>query len=272
MLIPPILAHLDDDSNTSRIRGCSLLHSLLTITPTSLLTRTGMGEVFEQALLPHLVHVPPAFSESESLPLLAVTYPALLHLVRVRFPSPSPKKDQQIPIASGKQKSLDRILRQGVLGCLAQLSDNVPVSSLLLQQLRPILDELGIYCVKHLKVMVPLVSERLTSPFACASPELMMDAAVALGAIMVHAGPRVPYWRLEILEAITVAWVRILGEDSVGAPLQLVQHRLREDTEILRDAVAGYEPGEAMLQVRRVLESDPRLAPLLDIWSSPVEK
>ena len=259
MVVPPIFAHLDDDLNASRVKGCALLQKLLKITPTILLTKTGLGEVFEQALLPNLIHIPPAFEQAEALSLLDATYPALLLLVQVRFPA----TDRYI---ESRQKSLDRIVRQGILSGLSSLKDEVAVNRLLLCQVDPFLDELGILSVKHLKTMLPLVSARLTSPFSTAAPGLMKDAASAMRAILLNCWPRIPGWRLEIVEALTVPYIRILEEQSPTEELQAVQALLIEDITTLRDVLARCDEEEAYPQVKRILESDERVSKLLDIW------
>jgi len=139
-----VLTLIDDDTTSNRVKGCSLLVSLLSKTPTTLLQRTGLGPVFEEALMPCLLQLPPLTALGECESLLNAVYPALISLEQCRFPSPG--------MAREKQKSLDRILRVGVLKGISHVSECVEIHRLLLARMGDLVDEMGVQSVKHLKV------------------------------------------------------------------------------------------------------------------------
>ena len=145
LVIPPLLALLDDSSTDVKIRGCELLVHLLTITPSSLLERTGLGEIFHDALMPCLSYLPTLTPEDESLRLLESVYPTLLALVRIRFPDPKSN--------TKKGQMLDKILRVGILNGYAHAGEYMKIAVLLMERTADIVDEMGITSVKHLRVL-----------------------------------------------------------------------------------------------------------------------
>ena len=112
--------------------------------PSLLLERTGLGEIFENAVMPCLMCLPSLTEEEESLKLLKAAYPALMSLAFVRFPD---EKHQ-----AAKVKALDKILRDGILKGYAQAGEHVRIGELLVNELATVVKELGIDSVKHLKV------------------------------------------------------------------------------------------------------------------------
>lgn len=106
--------------------------------------RTGLGKVFENAIMPCLMYLPTLNDEVDSLILLRAAYPALIALAHVRFPEGKHK--------SSRLKMLDRVLRFGVLKGYTHAGDYVKIAELLVNQIIELVNEMGIYFVKHLKV------------------------------------------------------------------------------------------------------------------------
>jgi tRNA nucleotidyltransferase (CCA-adding enzyme) len=144
LFIPPLLTILDDGTTPIRVSGLVLLSELLQKTPSRMLEQTGLGDVFEEAVLPTLLFLPSLTPVNESLLLLEEAYKALFILSDLRFGA---KKDQ-----SNRNKLLDRILRQGVFHGLDHCRENVRITELLLQEMGDVIDRAGIYSIKHLKV------------------------------------------------------------------------------------------------------------------------
>ena len=117
---------------------------LLRVCPATLLERTGLGEVFENAVMPCLLYLPSLTEEAESLQMLRAAYPALIALALTRFQD---EKDR-----TARMRALDRILRQGVLKGYAYAGEHVKIAELLVQQIVNLVNEMGIESVKHLKV------------------------------------------------------------------------------------------------------------------------
>lgn len=144
LIIPPILTLLDDASVECKIRGCESLLSLLKKTHSSLLERTGLGEVFRNALLPLLLYLPTLTPEEESLSLLEVVYTTLIELARARHPA-----DGQRHL---RLKTLDQVFRYGILQGYSHAGEHVKIAELLVQKTTSMVHEMGIHFVKHLTV------------------------------------------------------------------------------------------------------------------------
>ena len=144
LIIPPLLTLIDDSSIKYKAKGCNFLAIFLEKCPSLLLERTGLGEVFENAVTPCLLYLPSLTMESESLEMLKAAYPALISLTLVRFPG---GKHQ-----AAKIKALDRILRNGVLKGYAHAGEHVEIGKFLVNEMMVLVKELGANSVKHLKV------------------------------------------------------------------------------------------------------------------------
>ena len=155
LVIPPLLAVLDDEDVDFKVKGCELLDSFLRITPSSLLQSTGLGEVFHDALTPCLAYLPALTPEEESLRLLNAVYPALMELTRARYPEGQALEP--------KFRCLDDILRVGILRGYSQAGEHVQVGEMLFNHLIPIVHEMGIRCVKHLKVITQRSNYRIAT-------------------------------------------------------------------------------------------------------------
>ena len=153
LIIPPLLALIDDTSIKYKVKGCNCLTMFLHQCPSLLLERTGLGEIFENAVMPCLMCLPSLTEEAESLELLKAAYPSLMSLAVVRFPD---EKHQ-----TAKVKALDRILRNGLLKGYTQAGEHVQIGKLLINEIAIVVKELGIDSVKHLKVL----GERLWAGF-----------------------------------------------------------------------------------------------------------
>lgn len=149
LLIPPLLALLDDPSAPLTLRGCTLLRTFLRTAPSPLLQRTGLGEVFHSALMPNLLYLPSLTPEEESLQLLGGVYPALLTLVRARFDGEGGGGRGG---KGGRQKALDEVFRVGILKGYAYAGENVMVAAFLVGRMGELVREMGVESCKYLKV------------------------------------------------------------------------------------------------------------------------
>lgn len=143
LIIPPLLALLDDSSTTYRIKGCELLTTFLNAAPLQMLKRTGLGEVFHNALMPYLLYLPSLTPEKESLQLLSAVYPTLIALVNARFVE---EKDR-----ASRTKAFDQLFRYGVFKGYAHAGDNVRIAEFLVHRITDLVKEMGIASLKHLK-------------------------------------------------------------------------------------------------------------------------
>lgn len=158
LCIPPLLTLLDDTSTFIRARGLLVLHEMLDKIPTRVLQQTGLGEVFEDAVMPTLLFLPSLTPVEDSIMVLKPAYAALFQLGEVRFPTREERYD--------KMRFFDRIMRQGVLQAFLHSRENTKIAELLLHELITLVQRMGIHAVKHLKVCHPphkstLVTEHL---------------------------------------------------------------------------------------------------------------
>ena len=144
LIIPPLLALIDDSSIKYRIKGCDTLSVFLQKCSSLLLEQTGLGEIFESAVMPCLLSLPSLTEEAESLKMLRAAYPALISLALLRFPG---EKHQ-----ASKIKALDKVLREGVVKGYAQAGEYVRIAELLVNEMTELVERLGVESVKHLKV------------------------------------------------------------------------------------------------------------------------
>lgn len=272
MLLPPILTLIDDHETHNRATGCHLLDTLLRTTPPSLLKKTGLGSVFEEALLPCLTFLPQITPVEESFEILNAAYPALIQLSHVQYPSTLPptlqkqhNKDntQSLPqteITPPKAKFLDRILLQGILTGYLHSGDNPRIATVLFAHLASLIQELGIDSVKHLKDVLPLLSNVLSDPLGVAYPPLLIAGVKAMQACVLNGWPRIDTWRGEVLRGLAGAWLMLESENSGD-----VEEVKRESVETLAMLVVAVK-NEANLDkdMRTLVGADGRLGILLE--------
>ncbi|KAK5015790.1 CCA tRNA nucleotidyltransferase, mitochondrial, partial [Cryomyces antarcticus] len=196
LLIPPLLTIVDDTDPEYKAIGCEFVALLLAVTPPALLARTGLGEVIHDALMPALAYLPSLTPEPAAVVLANAAYPALLALIRVRFPTgeavPAPPfattskaKPPPFRLHDPRTAALSALLRAGPLAALAHLaptSNHPALTTALLTHLASIVREMGVRAVPHLQHVFPLLSSILTDPFGPAHPPGLLAAARALQA------------------------------------------------------------------------------------------
>lgn len=139
-----MLGLIDDSAIGAKVKGCKILQLLLDKVPTSLLDRTSLRPVFENAVMPCLMYLPTLTDENDSLRLLCTAYPSLIRLAN--------SWDLEEPSPSARSICLDRIMRKGVLTGYAHAGDHVRIAKILCEQMECVIQEMGIDVVKHLKV------------------------------------------------------------------------------------------------------------------------
>ncbi|KAF2838754.1 poly A polymerase C-terminal region-like protein [Patellaria atrata CBS 101060] len=258
LLVPPILNILDDHDPVYKARGAVFLNLLLNMTPPSLLTRTGLGEVFADALIPLFTYLPSLTPESQSIEVLNAAFPALLTLSRLRYPRTIAKfldttnKD--------REKFLHVIMRRGILSPHAHCRDNVRIAETLLDNLPPLLQEMGILSVKHLKSTLPILSTTLADPLGPAYPPLLISAARALKSVIMNAWPRIPQYKTPVLKGPVLCWLRCQEERNEGKVLEDVERELKEVMEVFGEAMRKDKKFPA--EVAELVQADTRLGGL----------
>ncbi|KAK5165224.1 CCA tRNA nucleotidyltransferase, mitochondrial [Saxophila tyrrhenica] len=255
LLIPPLLTLVDDWEVRYKTLGVKLVQQVLLVTPPALLKKTGLGEVFEEALMPCLTYIPTLTPEEDSVKLLGEAYPALLTLSRLRFPEPAstapaaPTPLPSQPPHDLRTKSLDRLLRSGPLHTFSLCpAPTFPrLAARLYRHTSLILRDLGIESVKHLKYVLPTLTATLTHPLAAPGEErwrvVMLEALRCLRVVVLMGWARMGVWRGEVLRGVTGAWIRVVDvERKTGGGeegLEGLKKEIREVVEVLRCAVLG---------------------------------
>ncbi|KAL9600388.1 MAG: hypothetical protein Q9219_003238 [cf. Caloplaca sp. 3 TL-2023] len=254
LVIPPLLAIVDDVSTAWKTRGCELLLLLLNVVPTNLLERSGLGEVFHDTVMPYLLYLPSLTPEDESIPLLDAAYTALIVLSSAHYGTSN--------TTASRIRSLDAIFRYGILKGHSHAGENVRIASLLLKKSSDLVDAMGIYCVKHLKDIIPLILAALTAPFATAYPPLLQTALQTLRAVILNGWPRVSSHKGEILEGLVICWCRI--DDEEPDPTLLATRKMIEDiSHVLMHLLRNEDAAKKEIQMLR--NYDPRFKALLAI-------
>ncbi|KAL8850638.1 MAG: hypothetical protein Q9221_004424 [Calogaya cf. arnoldii] len=255
LIIPPLLTILDDVSITLKVRGCQLLNILLHVVPASLLERSGLGEVFHDTLMPCLLFLPSLTPEEESIPLLNATYDTLLALTLTRYQTAGTN-----PL---KVKTLDGIFRYGILKGYTHAGEKVRIAELLMKKSTDFVNAMGIYCVKHLKDLLPIIIAILTAPFATAYPPLLNASLQVLRAIVLNGWPRLAFHRAEILEGLIICWCKIQEDNKPTTALLMVRKDIEE---ILRAVVHLWSGDQEMREdLKMIQDCDPRLQTILKV-------
>ena len=258
-IVPPLLSMLDDIDTEYKAQGCKLLKLLLDKTPPTLLKRTGLGDVFEEALMPCLGYLPTLTPEDESARLLTVAYPALISLSSV-LEKPSTTSDHRTQ--SQRTKLLDNLVRKGVLMTFTYCPEHAKITTVTTTNLTAILTSLGLDSVKHLPSILPMLSSILTHPFVTASPPLLLSSVQALQAIVLNTWPRMHVHKTEVLKCVTVPWIRMQEESVAGNEFERIKEECKVAMEMLRNALQE-ENDEFEREVSELLKVDKRLTGLV---------
>ncbi|KAI9756044.1 MAG: RNA-binding ATPase activator esf2 [Chaenotheca gracillima] len=235
LLVPPVLAVLDDSSTAMKTKGARLVTRLLYLTPPELLIRTGLFPVFRDALKPCTLFLPTLTPLEESLPLLKAAYSALFALGNARFPPASdgaePSSQTTSLLRNSKSANAEKIAFQAQVdrshylsailrSCIFAAHAHCPestyprITTLLCWELRDIVIEMGPSTTRHLKDIIPLLIEILNNPFGTASPEMLEAAAQALKQVLLRAWARASRWRGEVLMGLVGCWMHVLDEEQ----------------------------------------------------------
>lgn len=262
-VVPPVLSIVDDFDIKFKAEGCRLLKLLLDQTSPILLTRTGLGEVFQEAILPCLSYLPTLTPEEESVALLSAAYPALLSLSRAMSDKTEKKGTKQLTPGEFPRhiKLLDTMIRKGVLAAYTNCPENVKITEVLLNNLCDINKELGIESVRHLKYVLPVLSEVLGHPFGQLYPPTLLAATRALQSVILNGWPRMTHNKGEVLKGLTLCWIHIHDEHS--KEIDDLRNELRRTVMMLRDAVGKEDDIRA--DFAELIDADRRLEGLLRV-------
>lgn len=255
LVVPPILTLLDDWEVRYKIVGARLLHSLLLQTPPALLSRTGLGEVFEQALLPCLTYLPELTPVLESVQIIDAVYPALFTLSTSRFPLETTPDSKASPetLRIGRVACLDTVLRRGIFHTYQFCSQYPAILTTTFTHLATCLRLLGIDSVKHLRFIIPMLTESLAHPTMASQPKTLLAAVKAMQSVVLSSWPRMKKWRGEMLKGLCLCWINLdEREDN-----EELRKETREAVKMLKAALGDEVDWDA--ETTTLIEADGRV-------------
>jgi hypothetical protein len=106
--------------------------------------------------------------------------------------------------------------------------------------------------------IVPILSGKLTDPFAPSYPKLLLEAAKTTQSVIANCWPRMTesVHRIELIKAITVCWT-LVDEEIANAELEAVREELRISSLMLVKSVEGKLDIEQ--ELRPLIGASPRL-------------
>ncbi|KAL2864495.1 Tti2 family protein [Aspergillus lucknowensis] len=234
LLVPPILALVDDDQVFFKRRGCLLLSQLLIPireSKSDILRRTNLCSVFEDAIRPCFHSLPTITPEEDSVRLLAAAYPALRSLLQTSYRPLAPATNSHPSIHSKDEElfifGMTKTLRDHLIpsfhhvSSTATTSDSIyasfphpHLSTLLLSEIAATCTDLRIQTTKYLQDIVPLIYSTLSNPFSAAHPPFLLSAVSVARTMTLNAYPRIWRWRGEILGAISSCWLHTIEDKA----------------------------------------------------------
>jgi hypothetical protein len=256
LIVPPILTLIDDWEIKYKQIGIALLQTLLEKTPPALLARTGLSEVFEEALMPCLTYLPTLSTPEESVAMLSVTYSTMLVLMQTRFP-----RGENAP---QRAKMLDTMIRKGILYGYTTASEYPSIVTTLFTNLALIFDELGIDSVKHIKYILPMLTQALSHPHGTVSLPMLDSAVVALQALLRNCWPRMAHHRAEVLKGLAMCWLNLAELNGGGQEgLAALRGALRDTVDLLKTILEDDGACDMEAAVEQLIAADERLRELL---------
>lgn len=234
LLIPPVLKLLDSPSNSIRIHTLQFLPILFSRMGQKLLLQTGLGDVFESTIHPVLLSLPTLTPVEDTLKLLPAGYKALYALCDARWPDeeggrvsnsvtiiPDHIKNASKSPTQLRLAFLDQIVRHGILPAHLHCQEIPAVVEILILQMGIIISKMKIWGVKHLKDVLPILSNILMNPFfPDTSPSLVLTTLKTLRQIILVLWPRISIieHRFVILQALGSLYsiVRLDGNENNG--------------------------------------------------------
>ncbi|PQE26637.1 tRNA nucleotidyltransferase protein [Rutstroemia sp. NJR-2017a BVV2] len=288
LLIPPLLTLLDSPSNSIRMQTLSLLPALFSRLSAPLLTQTGLASVFQDAISPICLFLPSLTPLEDSVRLLPRAYEALWALGAVLFGG-----DEVPVLVLGKEKMKEKqkekekerikyytsILQQALLPSFLSTQDSPQLLLILLPTLSTLAQKLGIYTVKYLKDVIPLLTGILLNPLWLVSvQEVVVRALRTLREVMLVGWMRIGRreWRLRVLEGLVGVGGGVGREEGEleregeererekkGKVLEEIKREIRETAKVFIVAVRASDDTEIREEfeeeLREVVKADERL-------------
>ncbi|KAJ5894689.1 hypothetical protein N7495_006380 [Penicillium taxi] len=231
LLVPALLALIDDSNTYYKAKGCLLLKDLLKPIQESgsdIIVRTNLNSVFVEAITPCLLSLPTITPENKSLQILSGAYNALLSVLKATYKTKTPGKTR-VQIEKDDEAyttAISKILRTNVIASFHQISSSTgsistsasfpypKLSEILMSWIYALTNELGIHTVKYLQDIIPVLYSTLASPFGPDHPAMILGAILCTKTVILNAHPRMRYWRGEIFGGLSACWLHVNWEED----------------------------------------------------------
>ncbi|CAG7849407.1 SubName: Full=Uncharacterized protein {ECO:0000313/EMBL:CCA71807.1} [Serendipita indica DSM 11827] len=235
LLIPPILAYMDDWQAIHRIQGIALARKLIEGAPPELLKRSGIDQLMRLSLETSLLR----YGDPQSPTLFKHAMLASLELV-----DKTTKKD-----GLERHTRLFALLGDSMIGGTWSFGYREPLLIQASYDVLPnLLDALGVAFVRYLKAIVPQLVHTISSPPEMKVPPTLREAALRCLIKVVDIGAsRVSYWSGEIISGIAKALVQSGNADAslrqlVGAVLHVLLDKCPDTTKNHLEALKELDP------------------------------
>ncbi|KAJ7076314.1 hypothetical protein B0H15DRAFT_864086 [Mycena belliarum] len=214
LVIPPIMALLDDYEPGYKLKGVKILTVMLERVPGSVLKRTGVDSLLSASLGRSLTQL----QSPETSRLLPAAISASLSLILLVTPVGSVDRFDQ----------LCGLLGDGIIGTIwPYSSDRLEALLASIEALPPLVKILGVGCARYLKVLVAqLVHPLSPRAFDKTSVALQISSLRALSAVIDACPERIPQWKGTILNSIARCWVGIM-DANLDHPSEQLKRELR---------------------------------------------
>ena len=273
VLVPPILNIIDHHATPNKVSGYRLLRLLAEASlsaNSAIIKRSGLMVVFVDSLKTNFMMLPTLTPEQESMEVLGELYPAFFTLVEARFVElPAVTEENRFETSSEieeRVKYLTLLLRHAVLSGLQHLGAGttttgyVEVTTSLMRQLKSVIDELGVYTVRDLNVIIPMMRAILMDPFAVSASHLLIEVLGVVEIVVQVCEERVKErWWAEVFRGLVGCWCNVLDEEDdfeegkankgKKKDLGMVKSRLQEMTRELGKVVTKEDWQDAKLRL-----------------------
>ncbi|CAG8507883.1 1622_t:CDS:2 [Paraglomus brasilianum] len=226
-LIPPTLTLLDNFDVTLKTRGITILDQILRKVNPTIIQRTGLGNVFYEAISACLMYQ----SEVSHAQFLRPSYSAMLNLVSVAESRGS----------EAWFSKHEKILRSHVLRGLVMAGDIIVIRRVLLEQIPVLVEYLDIVAVKYLKELVDAQCKTLEIPLDIPGNdeivEMHLSAAEGLQTTIRICWPRIPPYEGKILKAVVTSWKELYhfeADRDASMTINDLKNKLRNVCKLLK--------------------------------------
>ncbi|KAG5518752.1 hypothetical protein PMAC_002721 [Pneumocystis sp. 'macacae'] len=229
LIIPPIVILLEDTNPNFKLRSTRCLHHLLSKCDSMFVKRTGIGNLFWEQLIQCLSYHPPSIHITISIPLLRTSFNNLIMLALLMEPE---SRNQ-------RGKLYDKIVYAGVFNGMLYSGEQPDMTLLFMEYTRKLVDVMGIYATKHIKMLIPLVSSVLENSFQPNHPYQLVEASKALKTIICVCWPRISPHHPTILKGSVISKVKQELIYCIKALKKIMGTTLDKDFQALMNADAN---------------------------------